>query len=370
VRFDADPDFKKRAQLEVVALQGGESGTIRAWEKICEISRKGFQEIYDLLDVSIVERGESFYNSMLPQVVEDFEKKELITLSEGAKCVFLEGFDLPIILQKSDGGYNYSTTDTAAILQRVRDEKADRILYVVDAGQSLHFRMVFKAAEIAGYYDPHKVQIEHVPFGVVLGPDGKKFKTRSGQTERLIDLLKEAVHRAKLILQERIEDASEEDIDTLAEILGLDAVKYADLSCHRIKDYIFSYDRMLAFEGNTAAFLLYAYVRVQGIKRKVKKDVTLLMETTPIKLRHPTEIALGLHLRRFGEVLDMIERDLLPNRLSDYLYALAEKFHAFFRDCRVEGSKEESSRLVLCELTARILRQGLYLLGLKTMDRM
>ncbi len=374
--FDEDPEFKKRAQTQVVSLQGGEKEALAAWEKIREISRRGFQEIYDFLDVTLMERGESYYNEMLPKVIEDYETKGIVEVSDGAKCVFLEGFkakdgtSLPVILQKSDGGYNYSTTDSAAIYQRVHDEKADRIIYVVDAGQQLHFQMVFAAAAKAGYYDPAKVQLEHVPFGVVLGPDGKKFKTRSGETEKLIDLLKKAVRCARELLKERLQDANENELNQLSEILGVDAVKYADLSCHRVKDYVFSYDRMLNFDGNTAAYLLYSYVRIQGIKRKCNKDINALFATTPIKLEHPTEIALGLQLRQFGETLALMDRDLLPNRLSDYLYDLAEKFHAFFRDCRVEGVPEENSRLVLCELTGRILKQGLYILGLKTMDRM
>ncbi|MCB1109664.1 MAG: arginine--tRNA ligase [Chlamydiia bacterium] len=368
--FDADPEFKKRAQLQVVSLQGGEEDALQAWKKICEISRRGFSEIYDFLDVSLTERGESFYNARLPQIVEEYEKARIVEVSDGAKCVFLEGYDIPMILQKSDGGFNYSSTDAAALAQRVREEKADRIIYVVDAGQQLHFQMVFKAAEKAGIYDPQKVQVEHVPFGVVLGPDGKKFKTRSGDTERLIDLLSEAVRRARLLLKERLQDGTEKELDELSHILGVDAVKYADLSCHRVKDYIFSYDRMLNFEGNTAAYLLYSYVRIQGIKRKCQKDIQALSATTPIQLAHPTEVALGLQLRQFGETLAHMDRDLLPNRLTDYLYELAEKFHAFFRDCRVEGVPEENSRLVLCEFTARVLAKGLQILGLKTMNRM
>lgn len=368
--FDADPEFKKRAQLQVVALQGGDKEALAAWEKICEISRQGFSEIYQFLDVTLTERGESFYNDRLAQVVKEYEKSGIVEISDGAKCVFLEGYEVPMILQKSDGGFNYSSTDAAALIQRVREEKADRIIYVVDAGQQLHFQMVFKAAQKAGIYDPEKVQVEHVPFGVVLGPDGKKFKTRSGETEKLIDLLSEAVKRARLLLQERLEDCTEKELDALSHILGVDAVKYADLSCHRVKDYIFSYDRMLNFEGNTAAYLLYSYVRIQGIKRKCNKDIKVLVSTTPIQLTHPTEIVLGLQLRQFGETLAHMDRDLLPNRLTDYLYDLAEKFHAFFRDCRVEGAPEESSRLVLCELTARILEKGLNILGLKVMNRM
>lgn len=375
-QFDLDLDFKKRAQAQVVELQKGEAFATKAWKKICEISRQGFQQIYDFLDVKLCERGESFYNPILPQVIKDYEKNNLITISDGAKCVFLDGFygkddqPLPMILQKSDGGYNYATTDTAAIFQRISEEKADRIIYVVDAGQKLHFEMIFKGAEKAGYYDPSKVQLEHVAFGVVLGPDGKKFKTRSGETEKLIDLLEKAVEHAKRILQDRLQDASSKEIDELSHILGIDAVKYADLSCHRIKDYLFSYERMLKFEGNTAAFLLYAYVRIQGIKRKVSKNMKDLILKTPIILAHKSEVTLGLHLRRFGETLELMDRDLLPNRLSDYLYELAEKFHIFFRDCRVEGTPQEDSRLSLCELTARILKTGLHILGLQTMPRM
>ena len=374
--FDEDPAFKKRAQLQVVSLQGGEKEAIEAWERICEISRRGFQEIYDVLDVKITERGESFYNTMLGQVIEDYREKGILEVSDGAQCVFLEGFKskegtaLPLILQKSDGGYNYGTTDTAALRQRVHEEQADRIIYVVDSGQQLHFQMVFQAAAKAGYYDPKKVQVEHVPFGVVLGPDGKKFKTRSGKTERLIDLLQEAVSRAQALLKDRIPEASDEELDALSRILGMDAVKYADLSCHRVKDYVFSYERMLRFEGNTAAYLLYSYVRIQGIKRKCGKDMETLLDKVPVELNHPTEKALGLQLRQFGEALSIMDRDLLPNRLCDYLYELAEKFHAFFRDCRVEGDPKEESRLVLCEITGRILKQGLHILGLQTMDRM
>jgi arginyl-tRNA synthetase len=375
-RFDEDPDFKKRSQLQVVSLQQGDPEALKAWEMICEISRKAFHEIYDLMDVKIQERGESFYNPYLADVVSDLEKKGLITVSEGAKCVFLEGFvnrdgtPLPMIVQKSDGGYNYETTDMAALRHRVQVEKADRIIVVTDAGQALHFQLVFKTAEKAGYYDPKKVQVDHVTFGVVLGPDGKKFKTRSGDTEKLIDLLLEAVQKAKTIIDERLSELPEQERIKIAHALGIGAVKYADLSCHRVKDYVFSYDRMLKFEGNTAAFLLYAYVRIQGIKRKGQKDIDALISKEHIKLGHPSELALALHLCQFAETLQMMTRDLLPNRLTDYLYELAEKFNAFYRDCRVEGVPEENSRLLLCEATAKILEKGLGILGLKTVSRM
>ncbi len=374
--FDADPLFKKQAQEEVVALQGLSKSSLQAWERICHISRIAFQEIYSLLDVSIQERGESYYNASLPGIVQDLEKKGMITSDEGAKCIFLEGFEgkegkpLPMIIQKSDGGYNYSTTDMAALKQRVATEHASRIIYVVDSGQSLHFQMIFKACEKAGYFDPKKVQVEHVAFGLVLGGDGKKFKTRSGDTEKLIDLLHTAVDLAKNMLKERMPDSDAVSLEKRATILGIDAVKYADLSCYRLKDYAFSYERMLKFEGNTAAFLLYSYVRIQSIQRKINKDISSFMQNFSIEVSHPSEVDLGMHIRRFGETLNVFEKELTPHKLCEYLYQLAEYFNAFFRDCRVEGSEEEAPRLLLCELTARILEKGLFILGLKTLDKM
>lgn len=374
--FDNNPEFKKKSQLEVVALQSGDKDALRAWEIICDISRKAYQEIYDMLDIKLIERGESFYNPMLPDTVADLQAKGLVTISDGAKCIFLEGYQnregnpLPLMIQKSDGGYNYDTTDMAAIRHRIQQEHADRIICVTDAGQSQHFQMIFDAAEKAGYLDRNKVRVDHVPFGLVLGPDGKKFRTRSGDTEKLIDLLKAAIEHAKNILSERSPEMPLNERDLLAEALGIAAVKYADLSCNRTGDYVFSYDRMLRFEGNTAAFLMYAYVRIAGIKRKVNANIDAILVDHHIKLEHPSEISLGLHLAQFGEVLEIMAENLLPNQLTDYLYTLAEKFNAFFRDCRVEGSLQQNSRLLLCEATARVMKQGLEILGLKTVTKM
>ena len=365
-KFDEDHDFKLRAQKEVVALQGGNADSLKAWREICEISRKSYQEIYDLLDITLIERGESFYNPYLADVVAQLESKGLAVDNEGAKCVFLDGFvnregePLPQIVQKSDGGFNYSTTDLAAIRQRVQEENADWIIYVVDSGQKTHFEMVFETARRAGYVPP-TVRLDHAGFGLVLGPDGKKYKTRSGETEKLIDLLNAAVDKARNILSERLPDATEEE----ARRLGLGAIKYADLSQSRASDYQFSYDKMLRLEGNTAAFLLYSYVRIASIKRKIGEA-----EMGPIALTHPSEIALGLHLAQFEEALQAAATDLLPNRLSDYLYALAGHFNAFFRDCHVQGTPEQASRLALCDLTARVLAKGLNLLGIQTIQRM
>lgn len=374
--FDADADFRKRSQLKVVELQAEEPNVISAWKMICGISEKAFQEIYDMMDIKLKQRGESFYNPFLPDVIAELESKGIVEVSDGAKCVFLEGFQnregnpLPFIIQKSDGGYNYATTDLAAMRHRIKVEKANRIIVVVDIGQSLHFKMLYETARKGGFFEGLDASFDHVAFGLVLGPDGKKFKTRSGETEKLIDLLNGAVKRAKSIVEERLPDLPSHEVAQMANILGIDAVKYADLSSHRQKDYHFSYDRMLRFEGNTAIFLLYAYVRILSIQRKTNADMKTLLEQQRIILEHPTEIMLGLHLRRFGEVLNAMTKDLLPHRLCEYLYELAEKFHAFFRDCRVEGSKEEKQRLVLLELTSRILKQGLEILGLKTLERM
>ncbi len=374
-QFDEDENFKKQSQLEVVKLQSGDAQTLKYWQLICEISRKAYQEIYDLLDIKITERGESFYNPFLADTIKDLENKKLITLSDGAKCMFLEGYvnregePLPLMLQKSDGGYNYATTDMASIRHRIEDEKCNRLIYVTDAGQATHFAMIFKAAEKAGYLDPRKVRTDHVPFGLVLGPDGKKFKTRSGETEKLIDLLTTAIDKAYGILQERAKekDASldPQEMHEIAKVLGINAVKYSDLSCNRTHDYAFSYDKMLRFEGNTAAFLMYAYVRIHGIKRKISNA-----QSANIDLQHESELALGLHICQFAEILDSISDDLMPNRLCEYLFELAEKFNAFFRDCRVEGAPEQNQRLALCELTADVLQQGLSILGLKTVTRM
>ena len=277
---------------------------------------------------------------------------------------------MPLMIQKSDGGYNYDTTDMAAIKQRIYEEKADRIIIVTDAGQSLHFQMIFKAADKAGFLKERKVQLDHVPFGLVLGSDGKKFRTRSGDTEKLIDLLDAGIAYAKKILEERDPTMDPQERTEVAKILGIGAIKYADLASHRTSDYTFSYDRMLKFEGNTAAYLMYSYVRVAGIKRKVQANLDSLLKISEVRLEHPSEIALGMHLLQFGEAIDQVASDLLPNRLTDYLYGLAEKFNAFFRDCRVEGSPEQNSRLLLCEATARIMQRGLNLLGVKTVTKM
>ena len=300
----------------------------------------------------------------------------MIKVSDGAKCIFLDDFKnrsgdpMPLMMQKSDGGFGYDTTDMAAMKQRVTDEKANRIIVITDAGQSTHFQMIKAASIKANYLDPNITRFDHVPFGLVLGPNGKKFKTRAGETEKLIDLIYNAIEKAKEIMVERKPEMDEKDRDEIAFALGIGAIKYADLSCHRQSDYTFSYDRMLRFEGNTAAFLMYSYVRIAGIKRKIGADIDSVKKKGKIHLEHPSEIALGLHLLQFVEALELVTNDLLPNRLTDYLYNLSDKFNAFYRDCKVEGTPEQNSRLLLCEAAARVLKHGLNLLGVKTVKRM
>ncbi len=377
VLFDEDAAFKQRAQQAVVSLQQGDTHSLQIWEAICVSSRTAFSAIYKMLDINIQERGESFYNPYLPLVIADLERKNLITISDGAKCIYVEGFQnregepLPLIVQKSDGGYNYASTDMAALKHRVEVEQGDWLIYVTDAGQSQHFNMVFAACRMADYYDPQKVRVDHVPFGLVLRADGKKFQTRAGDTERLIDLLNSAVHKAQEILTARsYPDITAEELQQMAHTLGINAVKYADLACHRTGDYVFSLDRMLQFEGNTAAFVCYAYVRVQSIKRKIGIDLLSIQNSSAIHLSTPEEIDLALQTIRFADTIENFAAELLPHRLTEYLYTLAEKFHVFFHNCRVEGAPEQNSRLLLCEAVARVLAQGLNLLGLQPLAKM
>ena len=374
-RFDSDAAFKKEAQSEVVALQGGNETNKKIWKIICEVSEKGYQEIYDLLDIHLIERGESFYNPYLAQIVSFLESKGLVTLSEGAKCVFVEQFknregtSQPLMVQKSDGGYNYDTTDMAAIWHRLEIEKADRIICVTDAGQSLHFALVYAVANMAGLVDPKRHRLDHVPFGLVLGPDGKKFKTRSGETEKLIDLLTKAIDKAEEVLKEKKPEIEEEERKSLAAAIGIAAIKYADLSTHRLSDYSFSYDKMLRFEGNTAVFLLYSNVRAKSILRKSSFSLDAIQKA-PFLITHPSERKLALHLLKFPDLLLSIANELLPNRLTDYLYTLSELFNAFFRDCRVLGSPEEKNRLHLTALSSKIFEAGLSILGIRPIDKM
>ncbi|NJL62681.1 MAG: arginine--tRNA ligase [Methylacidiphilales bacterium] len=379
-RFDEDDTFKEVARQEVVRLQSGAEDTLHAWKLLCEQSRKEFQEIYDLLDIKICERGESFYNPLLGDVVKDLDKSGLLEESDRAKVVFLDGFTnkegqpLPLIIQKSDGGYNYATTDLAAIRYRTQQDKAKRIMYLTDAGQSGHFTGVFQVASRAGWI-PNDVELVHVGFGMVLGEDGKRLRTRSGDIVKLRDLLDEAVVRSRADLDTRLKESEREETEdfkaNVARIVGISAVKYADLSQNRMTDYKFSFDRMLSLKGNTAPYMLYSYARTQSIAREGNIDFEKLGDVK-IQLQEDSEFTLAKHLLQLDEVINEVEKELLPHRLCEYLYQLSDKFNKFYENCPVLKSQEsiKISRLSLCYLTARTLKLGLNLLGIPVLERM
>ena len=380
-RFDADETFKETARQEVVKLQAGAEDTRRAWKLLCDQSRREFGVIYDLLDIKLTERGESFYNPLLAAVVEDLTSLGLLVESDGAKCVFVDGFTnkegepLPLIVQKTDGGYNYATTDLAAVRYRIEEDGAKRIIYVTDSGQANHFAQVFAVARKAGWI-PEDVEIVHVPFGLVCGEDGKRLKTRSGDAVRLQDLLDEAIVRTRKDLEERLvteeRQETEEFITNVSQVVGLSAVKYADLSQNRASNYVFSYDKMLALQGNTAPYMLYAYVRVQGIRRKGEINFDNLDASAKIILESDAELVLAKHLLQLSEVINAVGGDLLPNRICQYLFELSQKFNQFFEQCPVLKAEEplRTSRLILCDLTAKTLKLGLGLLGIQVLERM
>lgn len=379
-RFDEDETFRETARLEVVELQAGNPETLKAWNLLCQQSFLAFEEIYSLLDIRITNRGESFYNPLLAAVVEDLDQQGLLVEDQGAQCVFLEGFTnkegnpLPLIIKKSDGGYNYATTDLAAVRYRIQQDQVERIIYVTDAGQGNHFAQVWQVAKRAGWI-PDSVELVHVPFGLVQGEDGKKFKTRSGDTVRLKDLLDEAVSRARADLESRLQEESRQEspqfIGHVAEVIGISAVKYADLSQNRTSNYIFSYDKMLALQGNTAPYMLYAYARINGIRRKGDIDSQQLTGQT-VTLQEEAELTLAKHLLGFDEILSAVEMELMPNRLCQYLFELSQKFNQFYERCPILQSAEpqRSSRLILADLTARTIKQGLELLGIEVLERM
>ncbi len=380
--FDIDKNFKSSSRQEVVKLQQGNEKSIKAWNLLCSQSRKEFQKIYDLLDIKLEERGESFYNPFLESVVTDLNKLGLLVTDQGAQCVFLEGITgkdnnpLPVIIKKSDGGFNYSTTDLAAIRYRLspppKGDGACRVIYVTDAGQANHFLGVFQVAKRAKWI-PNNCHVEHVPFGLVQGEDGKKLKTRSGETVRLIDLLTEAINRAKQDLINRLEKEGRQEsigfVEEVSKVVGLAAVKYADLSQNRITNYQFSFDRMLSLQGNTAPYLLYALVRIAGINRKSKD---LLKKQMQVRFHEKEEWSLIRQLLKFEDVIIQVEEELLPNRLCNYLFELSQVFNRFYDHVPVLKAEEpfQSSRLILCQMTGSTLKLGLNLLGIATLERM
>ena len=370
-KMDADEQIADACRKETERLHAGDAENLALWQKFMPFCLEEIDRVYDRLDIQFDETlGESFYNDRLPGVVEMLKAKGLARESNGAMCVFLEGHENPMIVQKKDGAYLYATTDLATIEYRRERFSPDAILYVVDHRQSEHFDMLFQLAELLGYKN---LELRHVSFGTVLGEDRRPFKTRSGDTVGLEGLLDEAVQKAKAVLAENSSDIPPEKLDETAQNIGIAALKYADISQNRDSDYIFSYDKMLAMNGNTATYMQYAYARVRSIFTKGGFSPEDVISRATLEFTHPAERALAVELLRFSEALESAVKDYRPNFLSAYLYELANRYSSFFENCpvlRAENDRVRDSRLMLCDLTARTISQGLELLGIRVVERM
>jgi len=365
-----DPMVREAVKEELVKLQAGDPENFSIWKETVDLSMKEFERAYQVLDIHYdIQRGESFYNDRLPAIVERLLKSGIAEMSEGAVCVFFRDIpelgEKPAIIRKSDGGFNYTTTDIATVDYRVQDLKADTVWLVVGAPQILHFKQIIAIARREGY----TADFRHVTFGSILGEDRKLMKTRSGENVPLRDLLDEAVQRARKIIEEKNPELNESEKIDIAQKVGIGAVKYYDLSQYRMTDYIFSWDRMLSFQGNTAPYLQNAYVRIRSIFRKAGEE---FVPTKELILAAPEERNLALRLCQFAETVPAVLNDFRPNILANYLFELANSFHSFYEACPVLKSEEpaRSSRLALCELTARILHRGLALLGIQVPEKM
>jgi arginyl-tRNA synthetase len=375
------PATLEAARQELVKLQNGDSENLKIRREMIALSQKQFDQIYSRLGIKFDETlGESFYNDKLAPLVNELLQKGIARESEGAMAIFFDDTpqlkDHPALIRKSDGGYNYSTTDLATLAYRLEKFQPDEIIYVTDGRQQLHFQQIFAAFH--KWHGESKTKLAHVWFGSILGTDGKPFKTRSGETVKLSDLLDEAEERAFKIVSEKNPDLPEAQRKEIARVVGLGAVKYADLLPNRQSDYVFSWDKMLALQGNTAPYLLYAYARIRSIFRKSDVASALCADESSrrldatLKLDAPEEIALAKHLLNFGLTLEAVAEEYRPNFLCNYLFELAGEFTGFYENCPVlkaEGAVRES-RLALCDLTARVLKQGLDVLGIETVEQM
>ncbi|MGH3181775.1 MAG: arginine--tRNA ligase, partial [Streptosporangiaceae bacterium] len=386
-KFDTEPEFTERARSRLVRLQAGDPDTLAIWQRLVDISREYLHQVYARLGVSLTDddiRGESFYNDMLAGTVSLLEETGIATESEGALCAFPAGFTgregrpLPLIIRKSDGGYNYATTDLAAVRYRVDKLSCDRSVYVVGSEQALHFQMVFAVAREAGWI-PEGTRFEHAQIGMVLGQDGNRLKTREGETPKLSGLLQEGGDRARGILDELDAAArfGEAELDAVAEAVGIGAVKYADLSTARESAYLFDWDRMISFRGNTGPYLQYATARIRSIFRRAADagsgDAEARARASGVAITAGPERALALRLLSFGAVVTQLGETAEPHRLCAYLFDVASLFTTFYEECPVLKAEPESlrvSRLALCALTLDVLTKGLDLLGVPIPERM
>ncbi|HEX7160893.1 MAG TPA: arginine--tRNA ligase [Trebonia sp.] len=380
VKFDSDPVFADRARERVVKLQSGnDQATMQLWEDLVDMSKAYLRDTYARLRVTLTDddiRGESFYNDMLPAVAEDLIAKGLARISDGALCAFPAGFSnrdgspLPVIIRKSDGGYNYSSTDLATVRYRVDKVNCDRAIYVVGSDQALHFRMIFAVAREAGWL-PGDKRFEHAQIGMVQGKDGQRLRTRAGDNVKLSDLLSEGVQRARTLLDEAERDDEGLDLDAIAEDVGIGAIKYADLSTSRDSAYIFDWDRMISFRGNTGPYLQYATTRIRSIFRRAGIDESA--PGGPIVVTEPAERELALKLLSFGTVVTQVADTAEPHRLCAYLFDVASLFTTFYEQCPVLKADDEEtrqSRLALCAAVLDVLTTGLGLLGVPLPERM
>ena len=379
--FDASEELRDRSRRRVVLLQSGDAETLRLWRVLVDESIAYFDEVYAKLGVLLTDddvRGESFYNPLLPSVVADLADKGLLVEDAGARCVFPPGFanrqgdPLPLIVQKSDEGYGYAATDLAAIRDRVERIGATRLLYVVGAPQAQHFEMVFAVARMAGWL-PEGAAAEHVAFGSVLGRDHRMLRTRSGESVRLVELLDEAVERARAAMAERDAGVPEEERTAVARALGIGAVKYADLSTDRTRDYVFDWDRMLAFEGDTGPYLQYAHARIRSIFRRASAEPRGVPEVAHVRVAAPEERSLAMALLGYAPAVHAAVEGSAPSKLCAYLYGLATTFTTFYERCpvlRAPDPDTRGSRLVLADTTARVLAEGLGLLGIEAPQQM
>jgi arginyl-tRNA synthetase len=376
---ETDPAVLEEARDELVKLQKGDEENLRIWREMIALSQVQFDTVYGRLDIKFDHTlGESFYNPRLQPIVDELRQKSIARESEGAIIVpFEDNPQLkgnPAIVQKSDGAFNYATTDLATLAHRLENWHPNEIVYVTDGRQQLHFQQLFAA--FLRWHPEAKVKLAHVWFGSILGEDGKPFKTRSGEIVKLADLLDEAEERAFKVVSDKSPELPEAQRREIARVIGLGAIKYADLLPNRQSDYVFSWDKMLALHGNTAVYLFYAYARIRGIFRKgnlENPDQSLITNhQPPITLLVPQELALAKHLLNFGLILEAVADEHRPNFLCNYLYELAGHFTAFFENCPVLKSEPEvrASRLVLCDLTAKVLKQGLSVLGINTLEQM
>ena len=366
-----DDAVRETCKQELVKLQGGDAENLKIWEKCVDLSKQGLQGIYDRLDVGFDHwYGESFYNDRLAPLVDEMLESGVARESEGAVCVFFDGDakldDKPAIVRKADGGFLYATTDLATIDFRVQQWHADQIWYVVGAPQQLHFQQIFEATRKRG----QNPSMHHIAFGSILGEDRKLMKTRSGDNVQLVDVLDEAVERADRVIGEKNPDMDPAEREEVASIVGIGSVKFAELSQHRMTDYVFSWDRMLALQGDTAPYLQYSYVRVRSIFRKLDGQINI--DPSALSIEADAEVHLARMLVRFGETVPILLDDFRPNLLANYLLELAKAFHSFFEACPVLKSEgdTQNTRLALCELTSQVLEKGLGLLGIEVPERM